>query len=82
MSVPEIILGVLLILSSIVLIFVVLLQTDRSAELSGAIMGGNESSFLGKHKGRTVGARLAKWTKGIAVVFFILILTANIISWL
>lgn len=78
MSVPEIILGILLIISSIIIVFVVLLQEGRSAGLSGAIAGGAES-FLGKNKGRTIGAKLAKWTKAIAIVFFLLIFAANIV---
>ena len=78
MTIPEIILGILLIISSILIVFVVLLQEGRSAGISGAIAGGAES-FLGKNKGRTIGAKLQKWTKVIAIAFFVLILAANIV---
>ena len=78
MSVAEIILGVLLIISSILIVFVVLLQEGRSAGISGAIAGGAES-FLGKNKGRTVGAKLQRWTKAIAIIFFVLVFAANIV---
>jgi len=63
--------GAILILVSIVIILVVLLQEGKSAGLSGAI-GGGADSFLGKSKGHSLSAKLAKLTKICAVVFFIL----------
>lgn len=74
----EILLGVLLILSSVLIIIVVLLQEGRSAGLSGAISGGAET-FFGKNKGRTIEAKLVKWTKIIAMFFFLLSLTASLL---
>ena len=66
----EILIGVLLILTSIVIVIVVLMQQSRQAGLSGAIAGGSDT-FFGKNKSRTIDAKLAKITKIIAVVFFI-----------
>lgn len=76
MSALQIILGVLLIISSILIIVVVLLQESRSSGLSGAIAGGAET-FFGKNKGRTIEAKLAKWTKYISLLFSSLPLQAR-----
>ncbi len=64
-------LGSVLILISIVLIVIVLMQEGKSAGLSGAIAGGAET-FFGKNKGRTYEAKLAKFTKFVAIAFFVL----------
>jgi len=52
---------------SIALIVVVLLQSGKSAGLSGSIAGGAESFFGGKHKG--LDGILAKATIVIAALF-------------
>ena len=64
----------LLLVSSVGLVAVVLLQSGRSAGLSGAIAGGAESLF-GKKKG--LDAFLSKLTTGFAIGFmlFALLLT-------
>lgn len=62
---------ILLILVSIALIVVVVLQSGRSAGLSGAITGGAEQLF-GKQKARGIDALLSKLTVILAVLFFIL----------
>ncbi len=69
----EILIGVLLILTSVVIVIVVLMQQSRQAGLSGAIAGGSDT-FFGKNKSRTIDAKLAKITKIISVAFFILAL--------
>ena len=71
MSALEIVLGVFLILLSVLLIAIVLMQKSREGGLSGAIAGGSDT-FFGKNKGRTNEARLAKMTRYIAIVFFVL----------
>lgn len=65
------ILYVLLIIVSISLIAVVLLQSGRSAGLSGSISGGAEQ-LVGKQKARGVEAFLSQMTIILAVVFFVL----------
>ncbi|RKD76578.1 MULTISPECIES: preprotein translocase subunit SecG [Sinobaca] len=65
------ILYVLLIIVSISLIAVVLLQSGRSAGLSGSISGGAEQ-LVGKQKARGVEAFLSRMTVILAVVFFVL----------
>lgn len=78
MSVWEILGGVLLIISGVVLTITVLSQEGKENGLSGAIQGGSEESFLSTNGGRTKDARLKKWTKIFAVVFFLLTIFANI----
>lgn len=74
----EIVLGIVLILTSVLLTAIVLFQEGRSAGLSGAIAGGAEQ-FLGKNKGRTIEQKLVKITKVLAGVFFVLALVANLV---
>lgn len=61
----------LLIVDAIALIVVVLLQSGRSAGLSGAITGGAEQLF-GKQKARGLDAVLSKLTVIFGSLFFIL----------
>lgn len=69
-TVTENITRVLHIIASLVLISVVLLQSGKVAGLSGSIAGGAET-FFGKNKGRTIDAKLEKWTSFFAIVFLI-----------
>ncbi len=62
---------VLLIIVSLALIVVVLLQSGKSAGLSGAISGGAEQLF-GKQKARGMDLVLHRITVVLAVLFFIL----------
>jgi preprotein translocase subunit SecG len=61
----------LLIIVSIGLIVVVLLQSGKSAGLSGAISGGAEQLF-GKQKARGIDAVLQRITIVLSVLFFVL----------
>lgn len=74
----EIVLGIVLILTSVLLTAIVLFQEGRSAGLSGAIAGGAEQ-FLGKNKGKTIEQKLVKITKVLAGLFFVLALVANLV---
>jgi len=62
---------ILLIIFSIGLILVVLLQSGKSAGLSGSIAGGAEQ-MLGKQKARGIDAVLNKLTIFLAVGFMVL----------
>lgn len=79
MSVIEIILGIVVILVSLFIIAVVLLQQGHRTGINGAISGGADT-FLSKNKARTFDATLARWTKWIAVLFFVLAIVANVIA--
>lgn len=79
MNAVEIILGILVILVSLIIIFAVLFQQGRRAGINGAISGGADT-FLSKNKARTADALLARWTKYVAILFFILAIVANVIA--
>ena len=78
MSVIEYILGGILILMSLIVVAVVLLQQGREANL-GSISGGADS-FMETGKARTLDAILERYTKLIAVVFFILVFVSMLVS--
>lgn len=79
MGAIEIVLGILIILVSLIIIVAILLQPGRRAGINGAISGGADT-FLSKNKARTFDAFLARWTKWVAIVFFILAIIANIVA--
>ena len=78
MDVLTIVLTVIQVLCGLFLITVVLLQSGKSAGLSGAIAGGADT-FLSKNKARGVDAKLAKMTKWVALAFMVLTLVICLI---
>lgn len=68
MSAIQIIISIFHILFALSIIVIVLLQSGKSAGLSGAIAGGAET-FFGKNKGRTIDALLSKYTSFAAIAF-------------
>ncbi len=79
MNAIQIIIGIFVIIVSLIIIVAVLLQPGRRAGINGAISGGADT-FLSKNKARTFDAFLARWTKYVAILFFILAIVANIIA--
>ena len=73
MSTAQIILSIIYFVVALGLIAVVMLQSGKSAGLSGAIGGGTDT-FLSKNKAKSADARLARMTKWIAIVFMVLTL--------
>lgn len=71
-------LTVLVVLISLALIAVVMLQSGKSAGLSGAI-GGGMDTFLSKNKAKSWDSKLARWTKYVAVLFLVLVLALSLI---
>ena len=69
---------VLQLLCAIALIAIVMLQSGKSAGLSGAIAGGADT-FLSKNKAKSLDAKLAKMTKWVAIAFILLTLALSII---
>ena len=69
----QMILTVIQLLCSLALVAIVMLQSGKSAGLSGAIGGGAET-FLSKNKAKSVDSRLAKLTKWVAIGFMVLTL--------
>ena len=78
MTVWEIVIGAIIIVFSLIIIAVVLLQEGRQANL-GAIAGAADS-FMDKGRARTLDAFLARWTKWLAIVFFLLVLAGMMIT--
>ena len=64
------VLVILHLIVAIALIAIVLMQSGKSAGLSGSIAGGAET-FFGKNKGKTIDAILSKITAAAAIVFLI-----------
>ena len=79
MGALEIIFGIILLVVAIAIVLVVLLQEGNQKNL-GAVTGGAET-FLSKNKARSVDAFLARWTKVIAIGFFVLVIVANILMY-
>jgi len=70
LSAGQIIVNILHIIFALSIIVIVLLQSGKSAGLSGAIAGGAET-FFGKNKGRTIDAILSKYTSFAAIAFLV-----------
>jgi len=66
----EILLTIVHVIFCLSLIAIVLLQSGKSAGLSGSISGGAET-FFGKNKGRTIDAMLERYTKFVAIAFLV-----------
>ncbi len=78
MSVFEYIIGGVLIVFSLLIIAVVLFQEGSQANLG--VISGAADSFMDKGRAKTWDSRLAKWTKVIAIVFFVLVLGGMLIT--
>ena len=79
MNILMLIISIIMVLLAIFLIAVVLLQSGKTAGLSGAI-GGGVDTFLSKNKAKTWDAKLAKSTKWVAIAFLVLSLVLAIMS--
>lgn len=77
MDTLQTIITVIQLISCLVIICVVLLQSGKSSGLSGAIGGGSNDSFLAKNKSKSFDARLARLTKWVGAVFIVLTLILN-----
>ena len=71
-------LSILFLIASLFLVAVVLLQSGKSAGISGAI-GGGADNFFAKGKAKSLDAKLAKMTKWVALAFVALALVLNLI---
>ncbi|MDD2496111.1 MAG: preprotein translocase subunit SecG [Tissierellia bacterium] len=66
----EIVVRIFLIIASLILIASILLQSGKSAGMSGEIAGGAESIW-GRNKGRSYEGKLEKLTSVSAIIFLI-----------
>lgn len=69
----------LLVIDAVALIIIVLLQSGKSAGLSGAISGGAEQLF-GKQKARGIDLILHRTTAILAVLFFVLAIAVSYVG--
>ena len=78
MTTLTLVLTIIQVLAALFLTFVVLAQSGKSAGLSGAIAGGADT-FLSKNKAKSCDAKLARWTKWVAILFMVLTLVLCLI---
>ena len=79
MSALQIVLSIIYFLLALALIAIVMLQSGKSAGLSGAIAGGADT-FLSKNKAKSADAKLAKATKWVAIGFMVLTVIIGIVA--
>ena len=80
MGIVEIIGGVRLIISCLLIIVLCLMQdSNQQQNMTAAITGGVNDSFYEKNEGRTKEAILKKVTKVLAIVFFIVTILVNVV---
>ena len=79
MGALKLIITILQLLCGLAIILAVLIQSGKSAGLSGAI-GGVADSFLAKGQAKTVDAKLARATKWIGAAFLVLTLVLLILA--
>jgi preprotein translocase subunit SecG len=72
------ILTIVQVLSCLLLIAAVLLQSGKRSGLSGAISGAAET-FMSRNKAKTLDARIAKATTWVSIGFILLTLGLNLI---
>ena len=78
MNTLNLILTIVQVLCGLAVIAVVMLQSGKSAGLSGAIAGGADT-FLSKNKAKSWDAKLARWTKWVAIGFVVLTLVISLV---
>ena len=79
MTTLELILTIIQLISGLAVTVIVLMQSGKSAGLSGAISG-MADTFLSKNKAKTMDAKLAKATKWVAILWVILTLALCVIQ--
>ena len=78
MTTPQLVLSIIYFIVALALVAVVMLQSGKSAGLSGAIAGGADT-FLSKNKAKTLDAKLAKMTKWVAILWVLITLALSIV---
>lgn len=70
---------VIQLIACVALIGVVMLQSGKTAGLTGVIGGGSDT-YLSKNKSKSLDSKLSRATKWVAIVFAALTLVLNIIA--
>ncbi len=80
MTALKLIITIIQLICGVALVAIVLFQSGKSAGLSGAIGGnGATSGFGAKAQAKTLDAKLAKYTKWVALAFVLLTLVLDLI---
>ncbi len=74
----ETVITIIQLISCVILIAVVLLQSGKTAGISG-VLGGGSDTYLAKNKAKSIDSKLARATKWVAIVFAVLTLLLSII---
>ena len=78
MGTLKLVLTVVDVIAAVFLTAVIMLQSGKSAGLSGAIAGGADT-VLSKNKAKSWDAKLARWTKWVAIGFMVLSLVIGLL---
>lgn len=80
MNVIEIIGGIVLLITCVLVILLCLMQDQKQDQnMTSAITGGTYDSAYSKNEGNTKEAILKKWTKWLMIVFFVVTLVVTIV---
>ena len=79
MSVIEIISGILLLVSCVVIIFTIMLQESKQANGLNALDGGASETYVRRKNEKTKEKFYAKLTKILAVIFFVVSLIVDLV---
>lgn len=79
MTTAQLVLSIIYFVIALALIAIVMLQSGKSAGLSGTIAGGADT-FLSKNKAKSADARMAKMTKWVAILFLVLTMVICFVS--
>ena len=80
MNAFEITLGVILLILSVLLIFVVMMQESKNRGMNALTGGDSSDSYFGRNRARTLDAMLARLTKGMGIIFFIVVIALYAIT--
>ncbi len=77
MTALHIVLTIIQVILALAMVVIVTVQSGKSAGLSSAI-GGGDNSFMGKNKAKALDAKLAGATKWIGAAFLVLTFVLNL----
>lgn len=80
MSIIEIVGGIILLITALLIIILCLMQDSKQDQnMTSAITGGTYDSAFSKNEGNTKEAILKRWTKWAAIIFFVITLVVTIV---
>ena len=80
MNAFEITLGVILLILSVLLIFVVTMQESKNRGMNALTGGDSSDSYYRRNRARTLDDMLARLTKGMGIIFFIVVIALYAIT--